>query len=373
MKKLLLPLTLLLLSTSLHAGKGKVRIASDHEGAYIYVDGKKKAMTGEGFTSILLEEGEHTIRVEKKLDNRYFPAGDWILKEEQNIFVGGDTSIKLKFDNLKKVLSQKGIINIKKNQIENAIFTPIGINSSSYKKYGCFENLGIYKDKYFTCGSNYTDSLGFVFNRRGKKVSSLPKSLENLVYLNDGRRIELHSAWVNHEGKPYKPILVDKNGNTIFKYKRFTVHTDSGIDVISNKVLFYRNAGINSNLRNTAWLREINTGKLISKIIIPKKLDGWDGFFKFSEDGKNILFSSGKFILSYNMKGKLLETINIESLDKKYKNDRWYIVDINYDNGLLISVFERDKDTLDIVKLENKTSKVLISNIKTRYYSSIAR
>jgi hypothetical protein len=37
MKKLLLPLTLLLVTTSLYGGKGKVRIASDHEGAYIYV------------------------------------------------------------------------------------------------------------------------------------------------------------------------------------------------------------------------------------------------------------------------------------------------------------------------------------------------
>ena len=62
--------------TSLYAGKGKIRVSSKPSGAYIYVDGKKKAMTGEGFTSILLEEGEHIIKVEKEGD--YLPLGDWV-------------------------------------------------------------------------------------------------------------------------------------------------------------------------------------------------------------------------------------------------------------------------------------------------------
>ena len=55
------------MSTSLYAGQGKLRVSSEPSGAYVYVDGKKKAMTGEGFTSILLEEGDHNIKVSKAI------------------------------------------------------------------------------------------------------------------------------------------------------------------------------------------------------------------------------------------------------------------------------------------------------------------
>jgi len=101
-KKLTLLFVALLLSTaSLYAGKGKVRIAADKEGAYIYIDGKKKAMTGEGFTSILLEEGEHTVRVAKAIDESHEYMAS------KSIFVGEDTSTKIKLE-LKKTLTPKG-------------------------------------------------------------------------------------------------------------------------------------------------------------------------------------------------------------------------------------------------------------------------
>ena len=80
---------LLLATGSLYAGKGKIRVAADQEGAYIYVDGKKKAMTGEGFTSILLEEGEHTIKVVKPKDKYMGYVA------EKKVFVGEDTSTKI--------------------------------------------------------------------------------------------------------------------------------------------------------------------------------------------------------------------------------------------------------------------------------------
>lgn len=91
MKKLLFPIALLFMTSSLFAGQGKVRISCDYKGAYIYVDGKKKAMTGEGFTSILLEEGDHIIKVVHIEDEQYQEY------HEKNIFVGADTSIKLTF------------------------------------------------------------------------------------------------------------------------------------------------------------------------------------------------------------------------------------------------------------------------------------
>ena len=86
-----LTLILLVFATVLYAGKGKIRVASDMQGAYVYVDGKKKAMTGEGFSSILLEEGDYTIKVVKPKD-KYMGY-----MAEKRVFVGEDTSTKISF------------------------------------------------------------------------------------------------------------------------------------------------------------------------------------------------------------------------------------------------------------------------------------
>ena len=100
-KKTVLSLLPLLMVTSLYAGKGKIRVASDQQGAYVYVDGKKKAMTGEGFSSILLEEGEYTIKVAKAIDENY----EYV--QSKKVFVGEDTSTKLTFK-LKRKITAKG-------------------------------------------------------------------------------------------------------------------------------------------------------------------------------------------------------------------------------------------------------------------------
>jgi len=101
-KKFWLVLVLFLFGAlNLYAGKGKLRIASDKEGAYIYVDGKKKAMTGEGFTSILLEEGEHEVKVAKPIDESFEYS------QTKKVFVGEDSSTKLAFK-LKRKMTAKG-------------------------------------------------------------------------------------------------------------------------------------------------------------------------------------------------------------------------------------------------------------------------
>ena len=98
MKKIyMILIAMTFLSTSLYASKGKIRIASQ-KGAYIYVDGKKKAMVGEGYTSILLEEGEYTIKVQKNSSD-----GKWIYKASKKVFVGGDTSTKINFELIKNL------------------------------------------------------------------------------------------------------------------------------------------------------------------------------------------------------------------------------------------------------------------------------
>jgi len=111
MKKILFPITLLFITSSLFAGQGKVRISCDYKGAYIYVDGKKKAMTGEGFTNILLEEGDHVIKVAKEETKQYQKYA------EKSVFVGAETSVKITLklnkweptQSYKRVLRQKDI------------------------------------------------------------------------------------------------------------------------------------------------------------------------------------------------------------------------------------------------------------------------
>ncbi len=96
-----LVLMMILLASDLFAGQGKIRISSDQEGAYIYIDGKKKAMTGEGFTTILLDEGDHVVKVVKSIDSH------WQYVAQKSIFVGDDTSIKISLK-LKKKMTEKG-------------------------------------------------------------------------------------------------------------------------------------------------------------------------------------------------------------------------------------------------------------------------
>ena len=111
MKKRLLPLSLLLATSFLFAGQGKVRVSCDEKGAYIYVDGKKKAMTGEGFTNILLDEGDHVIKVVKARSKQYQKYA------KKSVFVGAETSIKIslklnKYEptpSYKEILRQKDI------------------------------------------------------------------------------------------------------------------------------------------------------------------------------------------------------------------------------------------------------------------------
>lgn len=111
MKKLLFSITLLLVTSSLFAGQGKVRISCEYKGAYIYVDGKKKAMTGEGFTNILLNEGDHVIKVTKAKTKQYQKYA------KKSVFVGAETSVKISLKlnkweptpSYRKILRQKDI------------------------------------------------------------------------------------------------------------------------------------------------------------------------------------------------------------------------------------------------------------------------
>ena len=104
-KNLFIILNILIISSCGAApdNAGKVSVQSDKPSALVYVNGKKKGMTGDdGWMSLLLAEGEYKIKVEKNSDD-----GEWLYTKTRSLFLGADSSIKLNFK-LNKILTEKG-------------------------------------------------------------------------------------------------------------------------------------------------------------------------------------------------------------------------------------------------------------------------
>jgi len=343
---------LVLATGSLYAGKGKIRVAADQQGAYVYVDGKKKAMTGEGFTSILLEEGEHTVKVEKPIDENY------VYVQSKKVFVGEDTSTKLTFK-LGKILT-------------NVSFTPL-MDKNFGDLYG---DLSIYNDKLFTTGRNDSRvTKSFIFDRHGNKIHTIIHSpdaelgITHIRYLNDGRRIQSY-LYKTNDKYFLKPILISADNKDILEYKNFIAANGTNIDIFKDKVIFSR-ARYYDEYYDVAWVRDIDTGRLITKITVPKKYDSWsDPVFKFSHDGQFIMFTSKKYLLFFDLKGKLCKKISIKKLNKKYAKGRWFcrgISTIN-DGRLVLSIHQIDKNILDLLILKDYKVLNKISTKMDSYY-----
>ncbi len=87
--------------TGCFKGEGQVRIDSNVQNAIIYIDGDKKGMTGDGYTTIILDEGDHEVRIYKEIDK------EWYYEGTQKIFVGANSSVKVKIDTDKKPTEYK--------------------------------------------------------------------------------------------------------------------------------------------------------------------------------------------------------------------------------------------------------------------------
>ncbi len=209
MKKIFIILTtLILMVNSLYASKGEIRVASDIKGSYIYVNDKKKAMIGEGFTSILLQEDEYTIKVETIGVN-----GEWIYTASQKVFVGEDTSTKITL-NTSKIATQKRIDRLEKEKknLKSKMSKDIKIGKALYYKAKYYKiiispytnkkwldrNLGAsrvctsYNDK--KCYGDY-----FQWGRRAdgheKKNSNLASTLSSSDYPNHSKFIKAPSPY----------------------------------------------------------------------------------------------------------------------------------------------------------------------------------
>lgn len=82
-------LIITILFTGCFKEDGQIRITSDVENAIIYIDGDKKGMTGDGYTTIIIAEGDHKVRIFKKKNEEWFYEGT------QDVFVGANSSIKI--------------------------------------------------------------------------------------------------------------------------------------------------------------------------------------------------------------------------------------------------------------------------------------
>lgn len=107
------------LSTAYSQGYGQVGIAGKIGWRYlanaiIYVDGKKRGMTGVAYTTLTIQEGSHEIIIYDEIDEYSYYEG------RLNIFVGADSSAL--FDvNVKKELTKLGVEKIEKEAKKEAL------------------------------------------------------------------------------------------------------------------------------------------------------------------------------------------------------------------------------------------------------------
>ena len=127
MKKIII-LFILFLTTIVYAEKSKIGVSSNTEGAYIYVDDKKIATIGIGYTSLLLEEGNHTIKVEKTSKNK-----DWLYSGKKTIFVSDDTSFNIHIQT-RKTASEYRLNRLKKAKKSKKIILSKKTKAKTYKR-----------------------------------------------------------------------------------------------------------------------------------------------------------------------------------------------------------------------------------------------
>ena len=85
---------LMLLSSASVFAKGQLKIAADRDAALVYIDGRKAAQLGEGYTSIMVSPGNHTITVRTE-DG---PKPGWVWRARREIFVGDGTVSQFTFE-----------------------------------------------------------------------------------------------------------------------------------------------------------------------------------------------------------------------------------------------------------------------------------
>lgn len=86
---LFVALMVTILFTGCFKEDGQIGIACNVPNATIYIDGKKKGVTGDGYTMITTKEGDHKVQIYDEINENFYAEGS------ENIFVGANSIVKI--------------------------------------------------------------------------------------------------------------------------------------------------------------------------------------------------------------------------------------------------------------------------------------
>ncbi len=349
---------LLLATGSLYAGKGKIRVAADQEGAYIYVDGKKKAMTGEGFTSILLEEGEYTIKVVKPKD-KYM---GYIA--QKRVFVGEDTSTKMSL----------------KLQLDAIVVEKIWDKTFGGKKYDVANSIAQSQDGGFVV-AGYTSSKGagksdiWIVNidKDGNKIWDKTfggKSIDEantIIQSQDGGFVVVGFTLSKGAGKSDIWIVkIDKDGNKIWDKTFGGEKWDKANAIIQSQDGGFVVAGYTESKgvgKRDAWIVKIDKdgNKIWDKTFGGKSIDEAISIIQ-SQDGGFVVAgytgSKGAWIVKIDKDGNKV-------WDKTLGGEKWdkaNAITQSQDGGFVVAGYTESKGAggkdIWIVKIDKDGNKI---------------
>ncbi len=117
MKKVLFSMVLIFVTSTLMAKEGKVMIHYKGENATLYVDGKKSIKLTEEITPLMLEEGDHVLKVVKSINEQCEKHGE----KEVYVSSSGSLNVMFKFEKklepteaYRKVLDKKDSIKLQR-------------------------------------------------------------------------------------------------------------------------------------------------------------------------------------------------------------------------------------------------------------------
>lgn len=245
---------LLLLSScseSAPADAGKLRIKADMDGAYIYVNDKKKAMANStSYTNILLAEGEYKVKVEKTSKD-----GEWLYTQTKNIFVGSDTSQKVSFE-LEKQATEKQKQRLYKEHAKRYIIHNNGTVTDTQTGLMWMRcSMGQTWDGTTCTGEareyDWNTAKGLTTNFAGYNDWRLPtiKELNTLIYCSNGKPIKFRKDGYNFV-----------NGCKSGKRGKFRQPTINQLAFPSMPKEWVWSTSVNVNNENKAWMLTFNTG-----------------------------------------------------------------------------------------------------------------
>jgi len=171
--------------------KGKLRISADMKDIVVYINGKKKAEIGEGYTNILLPEGDYEVSVEKPSED-----GKWIYRGMKKVFVGSDTSVKIDLEIKKtRVPSEKfkktsEIFAILKGHTDNILDLAIADGKIVSSSYDTIRIWDLNSGRFIKFLEGHANNIFALAIADGKIVSGSYNDIIKILDLNSGRLIK---------------------------------------------------------------------------------------------------------------------------------------------------------------------------------------